>query len=505
MQHQRNWKQSSSGSDTWYDRGAKTFQATKWRKGSCENCGSASHATKDCLERPRSKGAKWTGKNIAADDKIQDIHLASWDTKRDRWNGFDTKDYSKVVERYDKLEEIRMDMKQKEQVDSLYGKKEAEEGVREGEEGGSGQQDDAKIAEDEAAGFAKLEKRVNTTAGGSTGSVRNLRIREDTAKYLLNLDLESAHYDPKSRSMREDPQPNKPLNEKTFVGDNFVRSGGDFAAWQSMQVHSMEAFDKGQDVHMIANPSLAEMLYKQFKEKKEVLAKQSSKDVLSKYGSAAEKMPEDVAQLGATERYVEYDRTGRVVKGVEVKVRSLRYEEDVLVNNHTCVWGSWWKDGSWGYKCCHSFVKNSYCTGGAGLQATTASAGLAVANMQALAASSAEVEEDRRKKKEESKLNSYKGWGADDQWGSETAKPDEIDEDKVRAALVRLEEKERAAVEGEGSKRKFNSLDAGAEMTTPEEMEAWRLKKLRPDDPMAKIVESEMKGQGAQASGYEFL
>ena len=41
------------------------------------------------------------------------------------------------------------------------------------------------------AGFAKVEKRVRTAGGGSTGSVRNLRIREDTAKYLLNLDPNS--------------------------------------------------------------------------------------------------------------------------------------------------------------------------------------------------------------------------------------------------------------------------------------------------------------------------
>ena len=40
-------------------------------------------------------------------------------------------------------------------------------------------------------GFAKVEKRVRTAGGGSTGSVRNLRIREDTAKYLLNLDVNS--------------------------------------------------------------------------------------------------------------------------------------------------------------------------------------------------------------------------------------------------------------------------------------------------------------------------
>lgn len=49
------------------------------------------------------------------------------------------------------------------------------------------------------AAFGEVKKRVRTTAGGSTGSVRNLRIREDTAKYLLNLDVNSAHYDPKSR------------------------------------------------------------------------------------------------------------------------------------------------------------------------------------------------------------------------------------------------------------------------------------------------------------------
>lgn len=37
----------------------------------------------------------------------------------------------------------------------------------------------------------------------------NVRVREDTAKYLLNLDTESAFYDPKTRSMRENPFPDK--------------------------------------------------------------------------------------------------------------------------------------------------------------------------------------------------------------------------------------------------------------------------------------------------------
>jgi hypothetical protein len=36
---------------------------------------------------------------------------------------------------------------------------------------------------------------------------------------------------------------------------------------------------------------------------------------MAKYGNAAEKPPEDLALLRGTEKYVEYDRMGRVVKG----------------------------------------------------------------------------------------------------------------------------------------------------------------------------------------------
>jgi Pre-mRNA splicing Prp18-interacting factor len=104
-------------------------------------------------------------------------------------------------------------------------------------------------------GFAKLEKRVRTTGGGSSGSVRNLRIREDTAKYLLNLDPNSAHYDPKSRSMREDPNPDKDPALKTFTGDNFVRKTGDYYGWEALNLHSYTAYEKGQDIHVQGVPS----------------------------------------------------------------------------------------------------------------------------------------------------------------------------------------------------------------------------------------------------------
>lgn len=84
--------------------------------------------------------------------------------------------------------------------------------------------DEAKVDESKQVDFAKAEKRVTTTGGGSTGTARNFHIREDIAKYLLNLDVNSAYYDPKIHSMREDPLPNADPSEK-FYGVSIMGVG----------------------------------------------------------------------------------------------------------------------------------------------------------------------------------------------------------------------------------------------------------------------------------------
>lgn len=63
------------------------------------SCGAMSHKTKDCMERPRSKGAKWTNKHIAADEKVEDIALETYEARRDRWNGYDAAEYTRVMDR----------------------------------------------------------------------------------------------------------------------------------------------------------------------------------------------------------------------------------------------------------------------------------------------------------------------------------------------------------------------------------------------------------------------
>ncbi|CAA3021570.1 Pre-mRNA-splicing factor SLU7-A [Olea europaea subsp. europaea] len=164
--------------------------------------------------------------------------------------------------------------------------------------------------------FAKVEKRVRTTGSGSTGTVRNLRIEEDTAKYLLNLDVNSIHYDPKTHSMHEDPLPDMNPNEKFYAGDNCNRVSGQALEFKQLNIHAWEAFDKGHDVHMQAAPSQAKLLYKNFEINKEKLKSQTKETIMEKYGNAAtdETLPRELL-LGQSEREVEYDRAGRIIKG----------------------------------------------------------------------------------------------------------------------------------------------------------------------------------------------
>jgi len=68
--------------------------------------------------------------------------------------------------------------------------------------------------------------------------------------------------------------------------------------------------------------------------------------------------------------YLEYNTSGQAKSANEThKVARSKWDEDVLEGNHTCVWGSWWDDGKWGYACCHSTTRGSYCTGIHGIKA----------------------------------------------------------------------------------------------------------------------------------------
>jgi pre-mRNA-processing factor SLU7 len=57
--------------------------------------------------------------------------------------------------------------------------------------------------------------------------------------------------------------------------------------FKQLDIHACKAFDKGQDIHMQAAPSQAELLYKNYKVIKEKLKFQTKDTILEKYGNAA--------------------------------------------------------------------------------------------------------------------------------------------------------------------------------------------------------------------------
>ena len=86
-------------------------------------------------------------------------------------------------------------------------------------------------------------------------------------------------------------------------------------------------------------------------------------------------------------------------------------------------------------------------------------------------------------------------------WGTEVGEDVALDKEKLEQALKKLDERERKQVEIDDRKRKYNSLATDGEMPTEEEMEAYRMKKARDEDPMAKIVSLKAAAQ----TNYEFV
>uniref|UniRef100_A0A672MU89 Pre-mRNA-splicing factor SLU7 n=1 Tax=Sinocyclocheilus grahami TaxID=75366 RepID=A0A672MU89_SINGR len=418
----------------WYKRGVqeKTV-STKYRKGACENCGAMTHKKKDCMERPRKVGAKFSGTGLAPDEHQQIQLSMDYDGKRDRWNGYDPDEHTRIVEEYAKVDLAKRTLKaQKLQEELASGKLMDQANSRRhlvDDDHSSEDEDDDKYVDDFDMPGQNFDSKRRIT-------VRNLRIREDIAKYLRNLDPNSAYYDPKTRAMRENPYSNTGMNpdEVGYAGDNFVRYSGDTISMQNF-------------LHPLLGVLMA-----------------SCRTSLQYGGQEHLDAPPRELLLAQTEEYVEYSRHGAVLKGQEKAVACSKYEEDVLINNHTCIWGSYWKDGHWGYKCCHSMVKQSYCTGEAGKK---------VMHQEKM--------KDKKKKKKSKKHRDSDSSDEDDE-----AKKTE----KLKKALSAEEQRLKQVAEMmqlDERKRSYNSLKEVRE-PTEEEMEAFRMKRCRPDDPMAPFL-----------------
>ncbi|KAG6602787.1 Pre-mRNA-splicing factor SLU7 [Phytophthora cinnamomi] len=485
----------------------------KWRKGACKNCGAMSHKTSECVERPRKVGAWKTNKDLRGDDVVVDVRSEkfgklAFDAKRDQWLGYDPKEHAKTIERYEKVDAARkklraeeINKKLKESVDKKKDKKTRRNKEKDSSAANSGSDSDSDYESDmesedeefrdhdEGPMFTDRVARQGGVGGAQMKTtVRNLRIREDTAKYLRNLNPNSAYYDPKTRSMRDNPNPELNPEDTTYVGDNVARYTGDAQKLASAQLFAWEAYSKGTDIHPLANPSQAEFLKKQYEERKAALEKEKSRKILDKYGGQEHlEAPPKELLLAQSEHYVEYSRDGRVVKGRErAPVRS-KYIEDALENNHTSIWGSWFdrSEMAWGYACCHSKVRKSYCTGEDGKKALEESK---IANAERAMLKPPEKLEPGQSDGSASAQAGGVISKRSEMYGENIA-PD-LDEKKLKKAIKKAAKEKKKQAEVDDKKRKYNSM--GNYEVNAEEMEAYKLLKSRGDDPMAKVLGSDV-------------
>jgi len=559
----------------------KLTAATGYRKGACKNCGSMTHKVKDCVERPRSsKQSAWkSGKNIAADEatlRLEDHGKISFDAKRDLYMGYNPEEYAKVIDKYDRMDDIRRKHRQeekekkkledderrrKEKEDKKRRKKEAADavaaakralstvggegdgdgngngngsGVIERDEGGgdcrrsSGEfggrdagvsitlgdtaeaekdsdnsdsdsdydsdEDDNSDDEDYNDDFIAKDEDAKTFGGRSArqggvggaqmkNSVANLRIREDTPKYLRNLSLDSAFYDPKSRSMRANPLPNEHPEDLPFAGDNFVRHTGDAIKLAQTQVLCWEMQARGETIDVLSNPSQSELMHTQFKEKKKMLEEEKKRAIFDKYGGEEllHTKLDPRLRLGQTEAFLQYAPDGRVLKGPGKVPTKTKYEEDIFLNNHTTVWGSYFsrQKRAWGFACCHSLIKNSYCVGEIGKHTNDAATEVIDSNQ---VRRMLEKQETLLPSTYSADLNTNKSslYGE-----SSIGVNARLDPNKLQESLKREDtfQREKNRDDGDDRKRSYNSMSQ--KEISEEDMEAYRIKRVQRDDPMA--------------------
>jgi pre-mRNA-processing factor SLU7 len=179
--------------------------------------------------KPRIRMTKTGSRAVQIDAAVHGKE--TFDSKRDKYHGYDPETHTQRVERvYNERQAIRKQVRERQGEGKTKDQKKKEKEEQNNNNGSDSDSDlDSDVGSDSDDEFVQKDEddKVITTRLGRQGGVggaqmkvtaRNLRIREDTAKYLRNLDPNSAYYDPKSRSMRDNPNPEVTAEELQFAG-----------------------------------------------------------------------------------------------------------------------------------------------------------------------------------------------------------------------------------------------------------------------------------------------
>ncbi|KAG7893111.1 hypothetical protein KL936_001285 [Ogataea polymorpha] len=241
-------------------------------KGGCENCGSTKHSKKDCLEKPRKISFKYrkeepkisSGQVLRVKKDAQD-----WETKRDRWHGFNNEeDYEEHLKTMREIEHKRI--KQTAEEDHEY--------------------DEDELAEMQELGIAEAVANSKTmTASGTNIPTRAL---DEKAKYLEGVGI-TEQEDQIEKATIEDNK-SKYLNEegefvrqesgeaeefekqKRFANTKQNKDGGRFVLGEPLT---------SQNLASEASPTAEAQDMNDKEKEKELIRETKRRQLLEKYGA----------------------------------------------------------------------------------------------------------------------------------------------------------------------------------------------------------------------------
>ncbi|CEP63309.1 mRNA splicing protein SLU7 LALA0_S07e07206g [Lachancea lanzarotensis] len=254
-------------------------------RDTCTNCGISGHRPKDCLEAPRKRRAYGsTGSSVQAERRASSKD--NWDARKDRWYGYEGKEYDTVLQKSQEQAETLRETKKASNNDEM----DTDEEIELSKLGLYKQEISGKIAQDDAQG-SKLRASV--------------RLREDRAAYLKDIGSDAINYDPKSRLYKSNDlgeiDPESKMFHRHLTGESVELSQlNRFAREQTLKSglrDEIENAAKTQHV-LVANPTKYELLMKnKALAKEEISGKDAFKEGSAKKITGTKQTQEQKAQL----------------------------------------------------------------------------------------------------------------------------------------------------------------------------------------------------------------
>jgi pre-mRNA-processing factor SLU7 len=130
--------------------------------------------------------------------------------------------------------------------------------------------------------------------------------------------------------MRELPDGSTTVDDPKLQNgkQEFQRASGDAVEFEKLQKFAWQSERGGGDAHLQANPTESEIRHKSLVEEAGKKRNAVRSSVLDKYGGVEHLAAPPKELLKSTEQFVEYTKTGDVIKGVEAPSTKSRYPED---------------------------------------------------------------------------------------------------------------------------------------------------------------------------------